>query len=163
MRWVFLSWSGVLLVWVLYRNQATLTLLGISFGIAYLLDPTVDRLAQLGVPRSLAIILIGLVILLGCGMLVLIVIPQIYVQAQYVIARLPAWWWWLSAHLDPILDYLPPAFADKIPSAFDEAHLQKSLQQLWDWVGVDFPKVIQRVLGIVKTMFTGLAKFILGK
>ena len=40
MRWALLVLSFSLIGLMLYRNQATVTILGISFGIAYVLDPT---------------------------------------------------------------------------------------------------------------------------
>ena len=165
--WQVMRWSlfglGILLIgWMLYRNQSTLILLGISFCVAYLLDPTVDRLERLGLSRSLAIVLIGLGILLGLGIVVLVVVPQVLVQAQLVINRFPAWWWWISAHIDPLLDHLPPPIADYVPTAFDEAYLQEYLTRLWDWAGVDVPKLTQRLLSIVQSMFTGIANFIVG-
>ena len=50
--------GSVGLVYVVYLNQATLILLGISFVVAYLLDPSIDRLERLGLSRTLAISLL---------------------------------------------------------------------------------------------------------
>jgi predicted PurR-regulated permease PerM len=69
LRWFLIAFCSVCVVYILYRNQATLVLLGMSFVVAYLLDPSIDRLAHLGLSRTLAISLLTSVVLVGLGVL----------------------------------------------------------------------------------------------
>ena len=58
LRWFCITLGIVGVIYVVYLSQATLILLGISFVVAYLFDPSVDRLERLGLPRTLAISLL---------------------------------------------------------------------------------------------------------
>jgi predicted PurR-regulated permease PerM len=73
---LYCSWC-VGVMYVVYLSQATLILLGISFVVAYLLDPSIDRLERLGLSRTLAISLLTAVALVSIGVLFLVVIPQL--------------------------------------------------------------------------------------
>jgi len=90
-RWLGISLGVVLVGYVVYRSQATLVLLGISFVIAYLLNPSIDRLECRGLSRTLAIGLLAGCILGGIGVLFLVIIPQVQLQALQVADRAPRW------------------------------------------------------------------------
>ena len=70
--WLGIALGSVGLAYVVYLNQATLILLGISFVVAYLLDPSIDRLERRGLSRTLAISLLIGVILVSVGVLFLV-------------------------------------------------------------------------------------------
>src|SRR5262245_22577280 len=74
------------LLWIL---KAALTPLAIAFALAYVLDPLIDRLEALRVPRRFAIvILIGtLGALLATAFLV--VVPQLQADISALLVRLP--------------------------------------------------------------------------
>jgi predicted PurR-regulated permease PerM len=89
------------LLWVL---KAALTPLAIAFVIAYVLDPLIDRLEKLGVPRRLAIVLL-IGILLGsivAGLLFLI--PKLQSDIASLIDRLPSYLDQLQTRLVPELE-----------------------------------------------------------
>src|SRR5205823_3353084 len=104
LRWFCIALGSVGAVYVVYLSQATLILLGISFVVAYLLDPSIDRLERLGLSRTWAISLLTGVVLVGIGMLFLVVIPQVQLQARQVAGRAPHWGQWLYARLTPLLE-----------------------------------------------------------
>ena len=43
LRWFYITLGIVGVIYVVYLSQATLILLGISFVVAYLFDPSIDR------------------------------------------------------------------------------------------------------------------------
>jgi len=43
LRWFCIALGSIGVVYVVYLSQATLILLGLSFVVAYLLDPSIDR------------------------------------------------------------------------------------------------------------------------
>src|ERR1051326_8138503 len=83
-RWLLITVGSLAVVYILYLNQATLVLLSISFVVAYLLDPSIDRLEHLGLSRTLAISLLTGLVLLSMGVLFLVIVPQLQRQVQHV-------------------------------------------------------------------------------
>lgn len=83
-RWLGIILGIVCIIYVVYLSQATLILLGISFLVAYLLDPSIDRLERLRLSRTMAISLLSAVTLAGMGLLFLVVIPQLQLQVRHM-------------------------------------------------------------------------------
>jgi predicted PurR-regulated permease PerM len=162
LRWLCIVLGSVCLVYVIYLNQATLILLGISFAMAYLLAPSIDRLECLGLSRTLAISLLIGVVLLSMGVLFLVVVPQLQRQVQQMAGRAPHWGQWLYHHLTPLLEAAAPPLSQYFGIALDMESLRTYAGHLWDWVMTHLPGITQSVLGIFQTMFTGLANFIVG-
>src|SRR5437764_12549956 len=104
LRWFCIALGSVGVVYVVYLSQATLILLGMSFVVAYLLDPSIDRLEHLGLSRTLAISLLTSVVLVGLGVLFLVIIPQLQLQVRQVAGRAPGWGQWLYTHLTPLME-----------------------------------------------------------
>jgi predicted PurR-regulated permease PerM len=79
---------GLALLWIL---KGALTPLAISFAIAYVLDPLIDRLEEVGVPRRLAILLLigSLAATLVIGLL--FVVPKLQDDIAALIERLPGY------------------------------------------------------------------------
>jgi predicted PurR-regulated permease PerM len=161
-RWLLILLSSVLIGYVLYRNQATLVLLGLSFVVAYLLDPSVDRLEHLGLSRTLAIALLTALLVLVVGVLCLVIIPQIQRQALLVAERAPRWGQWLYDHLAPFLGQAAAPLSQYFGITLDIDSLKMYAVRLWDWVMSHLPGITYGVLSIFQTMFTGLANFIVG-
>jgi predicted PurR-regulated permease PerM len=149
-------------VYVVYLNQATLILLGISFVVAYLLAPSIDRLECLGLSRTLAISLLTGVVLISIGVLFLVIVPQLQHQVQYMAGRAPRWGQWLYDHLTPLLEAAAPPLSQYFGIALDMESLRTYAGHLWDWVMTHLPGITHSILSIFQTMFTGLANFIVG-
>jgi len=162
LRWFCIALGSVGVVYVVYLSQATLILLGISFVVAYLLDPSIDRLERLGLSRTLAISLLTAVALVSMGVLFLVVIPQLQLQVRHVAGRVPHWGQWLYDHLTPLLEEIAPPLSQYFGVALDIDSLKTYAGHLWDWAMAHLPGITQSILSIFQTMFTGLANFIVG-
>src|SRR5262245_63570248 len=162
LRWLCIALGSAGVVYVIYLSQATLILLGISFVVAYLLDPSIDRLERLGLSRTLAISLLTVVALMSIGVLFLVVIPQLQFQVRHVAGRAPHWGQWLYDHLTPLLEAAAPPLSQYFGIALDIESLKTYAGHLWDWVMAHLPGITQGILSIFQTMFTGLANFIVG-
>jgi predicted PurR-regulated permease PerM len=149
-------------VYVVYLSQATLILLGISFVVAYLLDPSIDRLERLGLSRTLAISLLIALVLVSIGVLFLVIIPQLQLQVRHVAGRVPHWGQWLYDQLTPLLEAAAPSLSQYFGIALDIDSLRTYAGRLWDWVMAHLPGITQSILSVFQTMFTGLANFIVG-
>ena len=93
LRWFYITLGIVGVIYVVYLSQATLILLGISFVVAYLLDPSVDRLERLGLSRTLAISLLTAVGLGSMGILFLVMwldVPHTGASGSMTISP-PSW------------------------------------------------------------------------
>lgn len=162
LRWLGIGLGIVLVGYVVYRSQATLVLLGISFGIAYLLDPCIDRLECLGLSRTLAISLFVVLMLVGLGGLFLVLIPQVQLQARQVAERAPRWGQWLYTHMTPLLERAAAPLSQYFGIVLDLDSLKTYAARLWAWGMSHLPSITQGLLSIFQTMFTGLANFIVG-
>jgi predicted PurR-regulated permease PerM len=162
LRWLLIALGSACVVYVVYLNQATLILLGISFVVAYLLDPSIDRLERLGLSRTWAISLLTGAVLVGMGVLFLVVIPQVQLQARQVAGRAPRWGQWLYARLTPLLEEAAGPLSQYFGIALDIESLKTYAAGLWDWVMAHLPGITQGLFSIFQTMFTGLANFIVG-
>lgn len=162
LRWFGIGLGVVLVAYVVYRSQATLVLLGISFVIAYLLDPSIDRLECLGLSRTLAISLLVGLMLVGIGVLFLVLIPQVQLQARQVAERAPRWGQWLYTHATPLLERAAAPLSQYFGIALDLDSLKTSAVRLWAWGLSHLPSITQGIFSIFQTMFTGLANFIVG-
>ena len=161
-RWLGIGLGVVLVGYVVYRSQATLVLLGISFVIAYLLDPSIDRLECLGLSRTLAISLLAGLMVVGLGVLFLVIIPQVQLQALQVADRAPRWGQWLYTHVTPLVEKAALPLSQYFGIALDIDSLKTYAVRLWDWGISHLPSITQGILSIFQTMFTGLANFIVG-
>src|SRR4029453_2026129 len=162
LRWFCIALGSVGVIYVIYLSQATLVLLGISFVVAYLLDPSIDHLERLGLSRTLAISLLAVVALVSLGVLFLVVIPQLQLQVRHVAGRAPRWGQWLYDHLTPLLEAVAPPLSRYFGIALDIESLRTYAGHLWDWGMAHLPGITQGILSIFQTMFTGLANFIVG-
>ena len=160
--WLGIALGSVGLAYVVYLNQATLILLGISFVVAYLLDPSIDRLERRGLSRTLAISLLIGVILVSVGVFFLVIIPQLQSQVRYVAGRAPHWGQWLYEHIDPLLKLVAPPLYTYFGIVLDIESLKVYAGHLSEWVMGHLPGITQRILSIFQSMFTGFANFIVG-
>lgn len=77
-------------VWVLSTTGSLLAPFLLALGIAYILDPLVDRIEATGRGRTTSVILLALPVLGGLVALVLVGIPALWGQAGSVIEQAPA-------------------------------------------------------------------------
>ena len=75
--------------WLLWLLAPVLTPFVASALLAYIGDPLADRLQQLKLPRTIAVILVFLITFVAIGLLVLLVLPLIKTQVGAFLAALP--------------------------------------------------------------------------
>jgi predicted PurR-regulated permease PerM len=79
----------LLLYWVLDTTGFLLAPFILALGLAYVLDPATDRLQELGVPRSLGILLLALPVVGGLTVLLVLGIPALGDQIAQLIEQAP--------------------------------------------------------------------------
>ena len=102
-RGVYLTAAILLVSWALYTLRGVLTPLFLAFAIAYVLDPVVDLLERLKLPRALGIVLVLLVLLAGVVLLVVLIIPGLIADVAGVVRELPRHAEAALAKLEPVL------------------------------------------------------------
>lgn len=161
-RWLLLGLSGALGIYLLYLNHATLVLLSLSFIIAYLLDPSVDRLERFGLSRALGISLLAGVMCLGLALVFVVLIPQLQLQARQVAARAPRWGQWIYTQLTPLFEEWEGPLAQYTGVRLDVESLKTYAVRGWEWIVSHLPGITQGILSVFQSMFTGFANFIVG-
>jgi predicted PurR-regulated permease PerM len=103
-RWLIIgSATAAALLVLLWVLEAAITPLAAAFVIAYLLDPALDRLEALRIPRALGIFLLlaaGLVVLLGFAF---VLVPRMQRELLDLSQRLPGYLETLLGSLAPLL------------------------------------------------------------
>lgn len=104
-RFAALQWLSLLLVTVLlvYLLSPILTPFVAAGILAYICNPLVQRLCEWKIPRTLAVILMMLGLLLVFAALLLIMLPLLQKEVGHFVARLPDWVESARAHLLPLL------------------------------------------------------------
>ncbi len=129
-----LSWTALCagLAAVLWLLAPVLTPFVIASGLAYVLHPLVDRLARLGVPRLLAVVLVEFAALLLGLALVLLVVPVLARELPLIQVHLPQMLDRLDHSLEPLLAGLGLKFSLNIEA------LKAWLSGLFDSHGSDW-------------------------
>lgn len=118
-----LGLAGVLaLGWLVFALRAVLTPIFFAFLIAYMLDPIVDRLERLRLPRAAAITVLLAVVLSGLGVLLLLVVPGVLRDIADVFQELPAAAQRLRRQWEPVL----ASYGVPVPHSLSEALEQLS-------------------------------------
>jgi len=134
-RWLdhWLPWLIAALVfgWLVSLLSPILTPFAVAAALAYLGDPLVDRLENLGLSRTLAVILVFLfmtVLLVG---LLLVLIPLLEKQVNYLLQRFPDYWNWFA---DIVLPWLNQRTGIAL-SMPDGSEIIALLRQHWQSAG----------------------------
>lgn len=86
MRWLL---ALALFAGVIYALRDVLTPVFLAFAIAYILDPVVDRMEKLRVPRPLGIMVVLGALLASIALFLLLVVPSILADTAVVARELP--------------------------------------------------------------------------
>ena len=107
-RWLddWLPWLVAALVfgWLVSLLSPILTPFAVAAALAYLGDPLVDRLEHVGMSRTLAVILVFLLMTLLLVGLLLVLIPLLERQVNYLLQRFPDYWNWFGGVVMPWLN-----------------------------------------------------------
>jgi predicted PurR-regulated permease PerM len=86
LRWLL---AIALLAAIIYALRDVLTPVFLAFAIAYILDPVVDRMEKLRVPRPLGIVVVLGALLASMALFLLLVVPSIVADTAVVARELP--------------------------------------------------------------------------
>jgi len=81
--------AGIVAVWILYALRGILLPFGLSFLLAYVLNPVANRLESAGIPRTGAIGLIYLVVLLTLALGIVFLVPVIRAELESLSTNFP--------------------------------------------------------------------------
>lgn len=128
----YLALGAVLLAaWLLYLLAPVLTPFLAGAILAYLGDPLADRLENLRLSRTLAVVIVFAAMVIVGMLLLLIIIPLLQNQLLALAARLPSAIDWLQKHLLP---YLSNSFGVS-PRSIDLGAIKNALAHNWRDVG----------------------------
>ena len=129
-KWLVLA--GLVLVgWLLYLLAPVLTPFLFAAALAYLGDPVVDRLEELKLSRTLAVVIVFLLMLTAGLMLLLILIPLLQDQVFALLRRVPDLINRLQTDLIPVLSRQ----LGIDPASLDLDAVRRTLAQNWRDIG----------------------------
>ena len=131
--------AAILLISMWLLGQAILPFV-IGAGVAYLLDPVADRLERAGLSRTMSVVVITFVVVLGVVALVLLILPLLIRQASALIQTAPEM-------LAQGRAFVEQRFPGLIPT---DAGLQETLTELQAAMGEQVGNVASTVLGSVR-------------
>ncbi|MBN8476977.1 AI-2E family transporter [Sulfuritalea sp.] len=133
--------AGLAVLALLYALSPILTPFLLAGILAYVCNPVTDRLAGLGLPRMLAVVLVLLALAALSAGLVLIVLPLLYEEATVLAARTPEA---MALANEKLLPWLRQNFGIRLK--LDAASLQKLAAGNWDTVQV----ILERLYSSLK-------------
>jgi len=125
--------------------------------LAYLGDPLADRLEAAGLSRTLAVVVVFLVILLALLALPLILLPALEAQVTRLVEALPRYLAWVQQH---VLPWLGTSLGVDL-SGLDWSTLEQALQTHWRNVGGVAAAVVKTVSQSGMAMLGWLANLVL--
>jgi len=143
--------------WLLYRLAPVLTPFMVSAVLAYLGDPLTDRLERRGLSRTIAVVVVFVVMALLGVTFLLIMIPLLQKQALVLIERIPQGIQWLQERVLPYLLALP-GLAD---ATIDLDTVRQAVTEHWGQVGKAVTQVLAEVTASGQALFAALAYLLL--
>jgi predicted PurR-regulated permease PerM len=125
--WYASALSALVLLWFL---TPILTPFVVGAGIAYLGDPTADRLERLGLSRTVSVAIVFSGITITLLVLLILLAPMLYAQGVALIHNIPVWLAWILETGLPRLGVHLPA-----GTRLDADGLQRIVSQHWSQAG----------------------------
>jgi predicted PurR-regulated permease PerM len=148
-RVALMLFAAIVVAFVLYLGRDALSPFIVGLLLVYLLDPAVERLGRLGLPRGVAILAVYVVAIALVAAAVILAIPPLVEQVGQFIGDAPK----LAAVLQDQLESLRRAYgALEIPAEV-RAAIDRSLAQIGRDAGTISP-------GLVVPVFTSVAGFV---
>ncbi len=153
-RWFLILLASAAGLWLLYQIRTIIALVAIAYLIAYIFDPVIDRLEAWHIPRTVGILMIGLVIAGAIVGVTLTVIPEMRRQTAQLIAHAPEWGGRIYEKIQPVLD--------ELQISINRENLERYAQKLLSYVQENIPRLASPIIQAIRNMFTGIANFIVG-
>jgi predicted PurR-regulated permease PerM len=141
--------AAIVVGFVLYLGRDALSPFIVGLLLVYLLDPAVERLGRLGLPRGVAILLVYIVAVMLVAAALILAIPPLVEQVGQFIGDAPK----LAGVLQDQLESLRRAYAALEIPAEVRAAIDRSLAQIGRDAGTISP-------GLVVPVFTSVAGFV---
>lgn len=100
-RQIILWLSAILSLYLLYRLSSVLTPFLISFGLAYVANPLIEKIEGKKIPRTLAVTIVFTLIVIFILLVLLVAIPVLINQIINFIHALPNYYLWAQENLFP--------------------------------------------------------------
>lgn len=151
-RWVGI---GVLALGALfYLLRAVLAPVFLALVLAYLLDPVIDRFEKRGIPRTPAIFMFLMAVLLSVVLVVLVLIPVVQREVAAVVASVPEY---AQRVRESVYPRLQRVAGQRLPTTLDEAvsAITSNVQNI-------SPDILKPFAAILKKVFSNTFYIILG-
>ncbi len=169
-RLVVLVFSLITVLWLAWLARPFWWLLILSFILAYLLQPVINGLTRLKIPRALATglaVILALVVVLS---ILLVLIPSLLIDLQPLRIDVPGWWAKLVLWVQSLPQTLPgitvfgqtidfTPFYDQINAGLSQVDVRVWLPSPGDWINVlnQALRNATNVLGIAANLATSVA------
>jgi predicted PurR-regulated permease PerM len=80
---------AAVVIFLLYKIQDIVTVFAVSFFVAYLLDPVIDRMEAAKIPRAAGILILIVFLVLLIAVFVVSILPLLYSETMYLINTTP--------------------------------------------------------------------------
>ncbi len=143
-------WIGVILtVYLIHRLASVLIPFLVSFGLAYLGNPLIEKIESKNISRvwAVSIVFVGLVVILA--LLLLVVIPQLINQILVFLDKIPTYYFWLQDNVFPRLKHYLSLESLEISKEQASRALSKSLNILGEITSRIAPSISSLVLSVV--------------
>ncbi len=110
----------VFFLWFVYVASAVLFPFAVAFGLAYLLDPLIDRMVKLKMSRSFAIFLALFSSLLVLIATISLIAPLVLVQVEALTEKIPEYIKYVEEKGTPWVESVPKANKQRVIAAIEE-------------------------------------------
>ncbi len=150
-------WIGIILtLYLIHRLASVLIPFLISFGLAYLGNPLVQRIESPKISRTWAVSIVFGFLLLGLTLILLVVIPILINQLLNFIEKVPTYYLWVQSNILPKLETLLSLEEVKANQDAIKETLTKSLDvigMLTTKLGSSIGSFILGVIGFFVSLF----------
>lgn len=143
-------WLGIIVsIYLIHRLSSVLIPFLVSFGLAYLGNPLVQKIQNRKIPRvwAVSIVFAGLLALLV--LILLVVIPQLINQIIAFIEKWPSYYFWMQDNIFPKFEKIFPLEDFRHNREATDQAITKSLGALKDILAKIAPSISSMVFGVV--------------
>ncbi len=143
-------WIGVVLsIYLIHRLASVLIPFLVSFGLAYLGNPIVQRIESKKIPRVVAVSIVFAGLLALLVLLLLVVVPQLINQILAFLDKIPMYYFWVQDNIFPHFKHLISLDGLQENQAVAKDALNKSLNILGELTSKLAPSISGIILSII--------------
>lgn len=150
-------WIGIILaIYLIHRLSSVLIPFLVSFGLAYLGNPLVQKIESRKIPRVWAVSIVFAGLLAILVVILLVVIPQLINQLIAFIEKWPSYYFWMQDNIFPRFERLfPMEELRQNREAADKAITQSlgALKEIVSKIAPSISSVVLAVIGFFVSLF----------